>query len=229
MLKLTDIDMTSTHAQNRTDKPTSTFRQLKRLLVALVVSCAAGFVHADIPDEAIDAYQHGDYAKAYALVLPLAEAGDASAEFALGVFYKNGEGVPENQHEAVAWYRKAAEQGHPSAQLNLGLMYYNGQGVPQDHREAVAWYRKAAEQDFSAAQNGLGVLHEHGLGVAANPVLAYMLYNLASAQGYKLAADNRNRIIDRLTRAQLDEAQALTRNWKLGQPLPTRTKSYKSK
>ena len=30
------------------------------------------------------------------------------------------EGVPEDDAEAVRWYRKAAEQGHAGAQYNLG-------------------------------------------------------------------------------------------------------------
>ena len=47
--------------------------------------------------------------------------------------YTKGEGVPENDTEAVKWYRMAAEQGIASAQYNLGVMYANGQGVPQDY------------------------------------------------------------------------------------------------
>ena len=44
--------------------------------------------------------------------------------------YANGEGVPEDDAEAVRWYRLAAEQGLASAQLNLRFMYANGEGVP---------------------------------------------------------------------------------------------------
>ena len=40
-----------------------------------------------------------------------AEQGDAVAQFNLGVSYANGDGVPENDAEAVRWYRMAAEQG----------------------------------------------------------------------------------------------------------------------
>ena len=42
--------------------------------------------------------------------------------------YDEGRGVPENDTEAVKWYRKAAEQGDASAQYNLGVMYANGWG-----------------------------------------------------------------------------------------------------
>ena len=41
-----------------------------------------------------------------------AEAGDASAQFNLGLRYAQGRGVPYDEKEALKWYRKAAEQGH---------------------------------------------------------------------------------------------------------------------
>ena len=71
----------------------------------------------------------------------------------LGVMYDNGDGVPENDAEAVKWYRKAADQGHASAQYNLGVMYSNGEGVPENDAEAVKWYRKAADQGNAMAQH----------------------------------------------------------------------------
>jgi TPR repeat protein len=66
-------------------------------------------------------------------MLPIAEQGDASAQYNLGVMYANGYGVPQDYAEAVRWYRLAAGQGNAKAQYNLGLMYYNGEGVPQDY------------------------------------------------------------------------------------------------
>ena len=58
----------------------------------------------------------------------LAEQGDATAQFFLGLMYDEGEGVPENDAEAVKWYRLAAEQGDATAQTNLGVMYAIGAG-----------------------------------------------------------------------------------------------------
>ena len=78
------------------------------------------------------------------LFRPLAEQGDALAQFGLGLMYRDGKGVPQDTQEAVKWYRKAAEQGNAQAQFNLGLMYSNGQGVPQDFIRAHVWYSVAA-------------------------------------------------------------------------------------
>ena len=50
----------------------------------------------------------------------LAETGDASAQNRLGLIYQNGEGVPQDDAEAIKWYLKAAEHGYTAAQNNLG-------------------------------------------------------------------------------------------------------------
>jgi hypothetical protein len=45
--------------------------------------------------------------------------------------------VPQDDAEAVKWFRKAADQGDPYAQFNLGNMYAEARGVPQDDAETV--------------------------------------------------------------------------------------------
>ena len=50
--------------------------------------------------------------------------------------------MPEDDAEAVRWYRLAADQGHAGAQHRLGWMcpsHDNGRGVPEDDAEAVRW------------------------------------------------------------------------------------------
>ena len=86
-------------------------------------------------------------------LLRLAEQGDAKAQYNLGVMYRKGHGVPQNDAEAVKWYRKSAEQGDAHAQFNLGFMYNNGKGVPQNDAEAAKWYRKAAKQGDAEAKS----------------------------------------------------------------------------
>ena len=85
-----------------------------------------------------------------------ANAGDVRAQYLLGLRYALGEGVPQDDAEAVSWYRQAAEQGDAAAQFILGLYYRNGTGVPQDYFEAVALFRQAAEQGHASAQHSLG-------------------------------------------------------------------------
>jgi len=112
-----------------------------------------------------------------------AEQGDASAQFNLGIMYGHGRGVPQDNAEAVKWFRMAAEQGVARAQFNLGLMYNKGEGVPQDHVEAGRWYRLAAEQGNTAAQYNLGVMYNTGEGVPQDSAEAAKWFRMVAEQG----------------------------------------------
>ena len=68
-----------------------------------------------------------------------AAQGDAGAQYNIGFMYANGAGVPQDDVEAVRWYRLAAEQGLARAQYNIGVMYANGRGVPQDDSCALGF------------------------------------------------------------------------------------------
>jgi hypothetical protein len=116
-----------------------------------------------------------------------AEAGDASAQFRLGVSYANGQGVAQDQVEAAKWYRKAAEQGNAQAQNNLGFVYDLGQGVVKDEVEAVKWYRKAAEQGNAEGQCCLGFVYSSGRGVVKDEVEAAKWHRKAAEQGHAVA------------------------------------------
>ena len=74
--------------------------------------------------------------------------------------YDEGEGVPENNAEAVRWYRLAAEQGYARAQSNLGFMYSNGEGVPQNNVRAYIWYSVAAAQGNETARTNRDIISE---------------------------------------------------------------------
>jgi hypothetical protein len=78
----------------------------------------------------------------------LAEEGNPIAQYHRGLMYDKGDGVPQDDAEAMRWYRLAAEQGYADGQYNLALMYYNG----ADDAEAVRWWRLAAEQGHAHAQ-----------------------------------------------------------------------------
>ncbi len=84
--------------------------------------------------------------KALEIFKPLAEQGDAAAQFNLGNKYLYGEGVLQDYAEAAKWYRKAAEQGDAEAQTMLGLMYLNGEGVPQENVQAHKWFNLSASR-----------------------------------------------------------------------------------
>ena len=95
----------------------------------------------------------GDKKKVFESTKAKAVGGDAEAQSNLGLMYEIGEGVPEDDKEAVKWYRKAAEQGDAEAQYNLGLMYDKGEGVLEDSVTAYAWCNIAAVNGHELAKS----------------------------------------------------------------------------
>lgn len=89
------------------------------------------------------AYHRGDHTVAMEIWRPLAERGDAAAQYMVAYLYASGEGVSPNLGRAAKWYRRAADQGDPDAQLNLGLLYVNGQGVKKSYVSAYKWFALA--------------------------------------------------------------------------------------
>jgi TPR repeat protein len=123
------------------------------LFIAVAAPARAGW------DGAHAAMERGDYTIVFEELLPLAHAGDPTAQTIIGFLYVGGEGVAQDYAEAVMWFRRAAEQGNADAQYNLGVSYANGHGVLEDDIEAVEWYRRAAEQGSAHGQFGLGFMY----------------------------------------------------------------------
>ena len=190
-------------------------RMSLRFPIAVVLS----IVCLDVPTWADykageDAYNRGDFATALREWRPLAEQGDARAQYNLGVLYRKGRGVPQDDVQARQWYEKAAAQGQAKAQYNLGTLYLNGGGVPKDYQQALRWFRMAADQGEALAQTKIGIMYDDGQGVPHDFVQAHKWYNLAATNGDKPAAELRDALAKQMTPAQIVEAQQLAREWK---------------
>lgn len=94
-------------------------------------------------EDASAAHQRGDYGEAYRLWRELAKAGDAEAQFNLGLAYFKGEHILQDYDEAMGWLLAAGSQGQLGAQHQLGFMYENGYGVPVNLIEAHKWFNLA--------------------------------------------------------------------------------------
>jgi len=112
----------------------------------------------------MDAKNRGDFAKALREWRPLADEGDARAQFYLGMLYENGDGVPEDYGKAREWYEKSAAQGDANAQFYLGLMCAFGRGTSLDLVQAHMWYSLAAGNGHARA-----ALHRNDLAKEMKP------------------------------------------------------------
>lgn len=162
------------------------------LLAAALLLCAGRPLHAQSVKAGIDAWQRSDYSGAVAIWRPLAEKGDADAEFNLGQAYRLGRGVPINIAAAKTWFERAAGQGHLDAETTLGLLLFqNG-----DQAAGLKWLKKAADQGEPRALLVYGTALVNGDNVTQDPVLGYAFVSRAAAQGLQPAKD---------TLAQLDQ------------------------
>jgi len=186
-----------------------------RFTTALVLSivCLVAPAWADF-QAGMDANNREDYATALREWRPLAEQGDALAQYNLGVLYRKGRGVPQDDVQARQWYVKASAQGQAKAQYNLGTLYLNGEGVPKDYQQALRWFRLAADQGEALAQTKIAIMYDEGQGVPQDFVQAHKWYNLAAVNGDKPAAELRDALAKQMTPAQIAEAQKLARAWK---------------
>lgn len=162
-----------------------------------------------------EAIKKGHYKAALNELRPLAEKGDAIAQYNLAIMYTKGQGLPQDYTEAAKWYQKAADQGNSDAQFLLGYLYYEGQRVPQDYTEAIKWFHKAAYHGDAIAQVLLGDIYADDQGAHYDYVQAHMWYNLAAANGSKYASGLRERVAKKMTPAQIAEAQKLAREFML--------------
>ncbi len=133
--------------------------------------------------EGLEALKKGDYVTASRELRPVAERGDAEAQYRLGLMYEFGKGFAVDKAQSMAWLGKAATQGHASAELELGVVYATGDGVPQDNVKAVGWFRKAATQGNATAQYNLGLMYAKGSGVPKDDMQAIAWFRKAAEQG----------------------------------------------
>ncbi len=102
--------------------------------------------------------------KAVELYEIAAKRGHATAQYHLGLYYKQGShGLTQSSKRAIEYYTLAAKQGDEKAQSNLGVLYANGDGIETSYSKAREWMIKAAAQGDESAIENLKQLDKHGL------------------------------------------------------------------
>jgi cell division septation protein DedD len=189
-------------------------RQALAASAAAALFLGAGSASADVK-AGVDAWQAGNFAAAIAEWRPLADRGDADAQFNLGQAYKLGRGVPTDLRIAQGWYEKAAQQGHAQAQAILGLiLFQNGQRAA-----AMPWLRKGADSGDARAQYVLGTAMFNGDVVAKDWPRAYALMLRAAAQGLPQAKANLDQMNSFIPLAQRQQGVAIAEQMRTGAAL----------
>ena len=106
----------------------------------------------------------GNHVKKFEWYKNSAEEGYDWGMYNLAGCYRDGEGVQEDQEQAIAWFQKAYEL-HGDAAGNaanyIGLIY-SGQN---NYIKKVEWYKKSAEEGYDWGMRNLGKCYRDGEGV----------------------------------------------------------------
>jgi len=177
----------------------------KYLVVALLAAVAAGPLQAQSVKAGIEAWQRSDYPHAVSIWRPLAEGGDADAQFNLGQAYRLGRGVPLDLAAAKIWFERAARSGHLDAQTTLGLLtFQNG-----DRAAGLKWLKQAADQGEPRAMLVYGTALYNGDGVTQDRILGYAYVSRAAGQGLAPAQETLAQLNQLMPAADRQKAMAL--------------------
>lgn len=174
-------------------------------------------------EEGVAAFEANELERAHAILLPLAQGGDAEAQYFLAQTILQEIPVPtedrferrQMEREVLDWTRAAADQGHANAMAIHGGMLdtgFEGSGNPA---AALEWYERSARAGSGLGQFALAWAIERGRGVSADPAEAYVWYSIAAAPNsdrydpdvVQLASTRKIRLEAELSQVQLAEAR----------------------
>jgi cell division septation protein DedD len=174
----------------------------RHLVAAITAALICAPLFAQSVKSGINAWQRADYAAAVAIWRPLAERGDADAQFNLGQAYRLGRGVPLDLSKAKGWFEKAADAGHLDAETTLGLLLFqNG-----DQAAGLKWLRRAAEQGEPRALLVYGTALYNGDGVTQDHVLGYAYVSRAADLGLAPAKETLSQLDSLMPEAERRKA-----------------------
>lgn len=159
------------------------------LLAIAPLPSSAGETAPDYFD-AVEAYDEGNYSRAYKILTLLAPKGNPDVLNRLGEMLRDGLGATKsnaNVTRAAALFSKAATQGHFAAATNFAEIGLGFETRPEYRLIAVLLIRRVAEWGYGPAQVLLGTALLHGQGVRRDPVAAAYWLGRAATQGHRTA------------------------------------------
>lgn len=144
--------------------------------------CGMATAQGDIYAQGVLAFDKEDYQTALKVWHPLAEKGNALAQWRIGEIYDRGLSLKQQEPvEALKWYRKSSDQGDPIAPYLMGMLYeprhrqtswekvtnwfhsLQGLELEFDNREAVKWFSVAADRGDSQSASRMARMYEYGV------------------------------------------------------------------
>ena len=153
-----------------------------------------------------------DYDRALYYLSFEAVQGNATAQYNLGLMYKDGIGVDKDNEEALGWFTLGSDNGHMLSKYALGLLYYHGKGTSLNFNKAMNLFLDASFMGHPASQINIGNMYYFGQGVGKNFPKAHMWWSIAKEKGVEAAFSNLITIESKMSESQIVEAQKLFNN-----------------
>lgn len=183
-----------------------TWRLSAIMTLVLLLLAAPRLAAADDYERGIAALDAGRYDEALYYISLHAANGDARAQYTMGVMYRRGLGVAQDDREALLWYLSAAEAGHMLGQYAAGHAFDNAIGADRDVGNALHYLGEAALQGHATAPVQIGSIHYLGNGIEVDHARAFFWWQIAVDRNAPGAAQNIFRLKQEISSQDLARA-----------------------
>ncbi len=158
------------------------------------------------------AYEEGlygleiDYIKAIHWYQKAIKAGSSDAVNAMGLMYKNGNGVSKDIKKAEEFFLQAVEKNNYDAYYNLAALYITNESqYPSYINKAKRLLNLASDSGHALSMFGLGRIYLHGIGGEQDLEKARLWYQKAVDFGHKKSTYFLADLIRETSKGDLDE------------------------
>ena len=183
-------------------------RKINPIVIALFFICAAfaGDAKADAYLKGFQALDQKDYKTALYYLSMFAANGDARANYNLGIMYREGLGVGQDDIEALTHFIAAAEDGHMLGNYAVGLAFLRGRGSDVDAETALSYLKEATLLGHALSPVEMGRIYLEGRLTKKNVVAAHFWWSVARDRNAPGATEFLNSLRRQMSETQKQEA-----------------------
>ena len=183
-------------------------RKIKLIVIVLFFICTAlaGVAKADAYLRGFEALEQKDYKTALYFLSMFAADGDARANYNLGVMYREGFDVDQDDIEALTHFIAAAEDGHMLGNYAVGLAFLRGRGSDVDAEAALFYLKEATLLGHALSPVEIGRVYFEGKLTEKDVVAAHFWWSVARDRNAPGAKESLNSLSQQMTKAQKQQA-----------------------
>ena len=183
-------------------------RKIKLIVIVLFFICTAfvGVAKADAYLRGFEALEQKDYKTALYFLSMFAANGDARANYNLGIMYREGLGVDQDDIGALTHFIAAAEDGHMLGNYAVGLAFLRGRGSDVDAETALSYLKEATLLGHALSPVEMGRIYLEGRLTKKDVVAAHFWWSVARDRNAPGATEYLNSLSRQMSETQKQEA-----------------------